>query len=57
MFDLKRYALIFVVFILANVAGCGQTGDLYLPEELPEDNSSQKSEDDPEQKSKNQPRY
>ena len=57
MFNLKLYSLIFVVFILANVAGCGQTGDLYLPEELPEDNSSQKSEDDPEQKSKNQPRY
>ena len=42
MLIFKRYIIAFVIIMLANCVGCGQTGDLYLPE------------DDPKQKSKDQ---
>lgn len=41
--QLKLYILVFTVFMVASVASCGQTGDLYLPE----DDSKQKPEDQP----------
>lgn len=42
MLRLKPYLLALVIFFAVVVTGCGQTGDLYLPE------------DNPEQKFKNQ---
>ena len=42
MSNLKLHLLAIGILLLISLAGCGQTGDLYLPE------------DDPKQKSKHQ---
>lgn len=42
MLRFKLYLLVLMIFIAGIVAGCGQTGDLYLPEEAPEEETKDK---------------
>ena len=42
MLRFKLYLLSLVIFIAGSVASCGQTGDLYLPEDEPEEESRDK---------------
>ena len=42
MFRFNLYLLALMIFITATVASCGQTGDLYLPEEAPEEETKDK---------------
>lgn len=43
MLRFNLYLLSLIIFIVATVASCGQTGDLYLPEE----NSEEETKDKP----------
>jgi predicted small lipoprotein YifL len=43
MSQLKLYFLVLVMIIVTTVAGCGQTGDLYLPEDEPQQKSKDQS--------------
>jgi predicted small lipoprotein YifL len=41
---IKLYLFAMLIFLAFAVAACGQTGDLYLPEEDPKQKSKDKSE-------------
>jgi len=43
MLHLKQYFLAILVSSALLIAACGQTGDLYLPEDEPEKTSKEKS--------------
>lgn len=43
MLRFNLYLLALIIFIAGTIASCGQTGDLYLPEEAPEEETKDKS--------------
>ncbi len=44
MSQLKSYSPALVIFIIIMITSCGQTGDLYLPEADPQQQTQQQSE-------------
>lgn len=44
MMRLKPYLLVFFVIVSLLISACGQTGDLYLPENETQDKSESKKE-------------